>query len=151
MTEDIVVDSNVFIVSLLDESLLDSDGVKQRSLVIKYVEGIGDGRYIVHLPAIAFIEIVGIVRVKAGIGAAAAIKNRLAEWINLGLIRLYDLEERRTRSAVDLAIKHNVSRRKSLSAPDAPFIGLAEELDVRLVTLEKYFAAVSRQALVPAQ
>ena len=150
MTEDIVVDSNVFIVSLLDENLLDADGVRQRSLVIEYIDGIGDGRYLVHLPRIAVVEITGVTRGKAGVGAAAATKNRLAEWARLGFIRLYDLDERRARIAVDLVIRHNVSRRRSLSAPDATFIGLAEELNVRLVTLEKYFAVVTPRALVPA-
>lgn len=148
MTEDIVVDSNVFIVSLLDENLLDSNGVKQRALAIEFIEGIGDGRYTAHLPNIAIIEIVGIIRQKVTVGLASVIKNRLMHWVSLESIKLYDLEEPRARSAVDLVLRHNVSRRKSLSAPDAIFIGLAEELDMRLITLEKKFSKVSQRALV---
>ncbi len=147
--EDIVVDTNVFIVSLVDESRLNTEEQKQRPLAVSYFDGLEGGRYVIHLPRIAIIEIAGVTRVKAGFAIAAAIKNRLAQWVDLGLIKLYDLEEDRMKSAVDLVIQHNFSRRRSLSAPDATFICLAEELAVPLVTFEKYFETVSHRALVP--
>jgi len=148
VTEDIVVDTNVFIDSLLDENLLNSEEARQRPLVIRYIEGIVDGRYIVHLPRIAIIEIVGVTRRKAGAGAASLAKTRLAQWVDLGLVRLYDFQEARKQTAVDLAIRNNVSKRRYLSAPDAIFIGLADELEITLVTLEKSFSAASPRALV---
>lgn len=150
MTKDIVVDSNIFIVTLVDESRLNSEEIIQRPLVIDYIEGIGEGRYKVHLPTIAVIEIVGVVRVKGGVGIASAVKSRLSDWVNQGLITLHELDHIRTKTAVDLVMEHNISRRRRLSAPDATFICLAEELGTQLVTLEKYFASVSQRALVPA-
>lgn len=149
MTEAIVVDTNVFIVSLLDENRLNIKEKKQRPSAVMYINGLGKGDYLMHLPRIAIVEIVGVTRGKAGEGIAAAIKNRLAQWVSLGRIKLYDLEENRMSSAIDLVIRHNLSRRRSLSAPDATFIGLAEELQVRLVTFERYFESVSPRALVP--
>ena len=148
--EDIVVDTNVFIVSLLDESLLDTDGRKQRPRAIEYIDGLENGRYVVHLPRIALIEIIGVTRREAGAGPALVIKNRLEEWANLGLVKLYTLEEPRMNSAVDLVMRHNLSRRRSLSAADAEFIALAEELEISLISFEQYFPSVSARALVPA-
>ena len=149
-SEDIVVDTNVFIVSLIDESLLDADGRTQRPSAIAYLEGLENGRYVVHLPRIAIIEIMGVTRREAGAGPASVINKRLEEWVHLGLVKLYTLEEARMNSAVDLVMRHNLSRRRSLSAADAEFIALAEELEVPLITFEKYFPSVSARALVPA-
>ena len=148
--EDIVVDTNVFIVSLIDETLLNTEETTQRPSAIAYIDGLENGHYVVHLPRIAFIEIIGVTRSKTGAGTASAIKNRLEEWANLGLVKLYTMEEVRMSSAVDLVIRHNVFRRRSLSAPGAEFIALAEELEVPLITFEKYFPSVSDRAFVPA-
>ena len=148
--QEIVVDTNVFIVSLIDQSRLNAEEQKQRPLAVSYINGLQSGRYVIHLPRIAVIEIAGVTRVKAGIAIAAAIKNRLAQWVGLGLIRLYDLQEPRTTLATDLVIQHNLSRRRSLSAPDATFIALAEELEIPLITFEKYFNMVSPRVLVPS-
>ena len=149
MTKEIVVDTNVFIVALLDEDRLNTEERRQRPLALTYLNGVESGNYVMHLPRIAIIEIAGIVGKKADEAIASAIKNRLAQWVSLGLIRLYDLQEARMKAAVDLVIQHNRSRRRSLSAPDATFIGLAEELEMPLVTFEKYFETVSTRALVP--
>lgn len=150
MTEGVVIDTNVFIVSLIAEDRLNTEEQKQRPLAAKYIDGLERGDYVIHLPRIAIIEIVGVTRRKAGLGLAVAIKSRLAQWVSLGLIQLYDLQEDRMRSAADLVIQHNISRRRSLSAPDATFVGLAEELELSLITFEKYFGTVSRRALVLA-
>ena len=147
--EQIVVDSNVFIVALVEESQLNAEEQKQRPLAVSYIDGLEGGRYVIHLPRIAVIEIAGVTRLKAGIALAAAIKARLAQWAGLGLIRLYDLQEPRMTSAIELVIQHNLSRRRSLSAPDANFISLAEELGVPLITFEKYFSSVSSRAIAP--
>ena len=149
MTEDLVIDTSVFIVSLVDEEKLNTEEKQQRPLALTYINGMQKGEYLIHLPRIAMVEIVGVTRRKAGEGIAAAMKNRLIQWVALGLVRLYDLEENRMWSATDLVVQHNVSRRRSLSAPDATFIGLSEELQVRLVTFERYFESVSPRALVP--
>ena len=149
MTEGIVLDTNVFIVSLVDENKLNPEEKNQRPLAIKYINGLQQGEYLIHLPRIAVVEIAGVNRVKTGsLGLATVIKNRLEQWVSLGLMKLYDLEENRMRSATDLVIRHNVSRRRSLSAPDATFICLAEELGVSVVTFERYFGTVSSTALV---
>jgi len=50
VTEDIVVDSNVFIVSLIDPDQLNAEEARQRPLVIEYIEGIGDGLEVVGAP-----------------------------------------------------------------------------------------------------
>ena len=63
---------------------------------------------------------------------------------------MYDLDRSRMESSIELSITYNRSRKRSLSAPDAVFISLAEELAVNVVSFEKYFAEVSRQAVVPA-
>ena len=149
MTEEIVLDTSVFVTYLIDEDKLDADDKRQRPLAITYIDGLETGDYLVHLPMIAVVEIVGITRQKAGAGPAIAIKNRLEQWATLGLIRLHDLDETRMRSATDLVIQHNLSRHRSLSAPDATFIGLAEELGVNVVTFEEYFRSVSPRAVVP--
>ena len=146
---DIVVDTNVFIVSLLDESNLDVQGQEQRPFATAYIDGLEAGDYLIHLPRIAVIEITGVARKESGPATAAVIKNRLSQWISLGLIKLYDLQEERMSAAVELVMKHNISRRRQISAPDAIFIGLAEELGVPLVSFEKYFESVSDRALVP--
>ena len=146
---DVVVDTNVFIVSLLDESRLNEEESKQRPFALKYIEGLEAGDYLFHLPRIAVIEIAGVTRKKSGPATAAAIKNRLLQWISLGLIKLYDLQEERMLSPVELVIQFDVSRRHSLAAPDAIFVSLAEELGVTLVTFEKYLTSVSDRALVP--
>ena len=148
--EEIVIDTNVFIVSLVDEMGLDEDGKKQRPFAMAYIDGLETGSYLFHLPRIAPIEIVGVTRSKAGFALATVVKNKIVQWVNAGLITLYDLDEDRMRAATDLVVRHNLSRRRSLSAPDATFIGLAEELGVPLITFEKYFEAVSSRALVPA-
>ena len=147
---DIVVDTNVFIVSLIDESQLNAEERAQRPSAIAYIDGLENGHCVVHLPRIAFIEIIGVTRSKTGAGTASAIKNRLEEWASLGLLKLYALEEARMNSAVDLVMRHNLSKRRSLSAADAEFIALAEELEISLITFEKYFPSVSARALVPA-
>ena len=149
-TQDIVVDTNVFIVSLIDKSLLDTDGRSQRSSAIAYIDGLENGQYMVHLPRIGLVEIIGVTRREAGPGTASAIKSRLEEWAKLGLVKLYTVDEGRMNAAVDLVLRHNLSRRRSLSAPDAEFIALAEELEIPLITFEKYFPSVSVRALVPA-
>ena len=68
----------------------------------------------------------------------------------MGLIGLYDLDQNRMGSAADLVIQHNLSGRRSLSAPDAAFIGLAQELGVTVVTFEEYFKTVYPNAVVLA-
>ena len=147
--EQIVVDTNVFVVSLLNETILNEEEQGQRPLALGYVDGLEERRYVLHLPRIAIIEITGVVRVKTGVGIATAVKNRLAQWVGLGLIRLYDLQEARMTAAIELVVQHNLSRRRSSSAPDATFIGLAEELEIPLITFDKYFETVSKRALVP--
>lgn len=149
MTEGVVIDTNVFIVSLVSKDRLNTEEQKQRPLATKYIDGLESGDYVIHLPRIAVIEIAGVIRGKTGEGLATAIKNRLGQWVGLGLIKLYDLEETRMRSATDLVIQHNRSRRRSLAAPDATFISLGEELGVDVVTFEKYFKQVSHRAVVP--
>ena len=146
---EIVVDTNVFIVSLVDETRLDAQGKKQRPLAIAYIDGLEAGNYLIHLPRIAVIEIAGVARKISGPGAAAVIKHRLSQWISSGLIKLYDLQEERMSLAVELVIQHNISNRRWISAPDATFIGLAEELQVPLISFEKYFETVSERAMVP--
>lgn len=148
--EEIVIDTNIFVVSLVEENRLNEEEKRQRPLAMTYVNGLENGYYLAHLPRIAIIEIVGVIGRKAGSATAAAIKSRLEQWTGLGLIKLYDLDERRMRSATDLVIQHNISRQRSLSAPDVTFITLAEELGVNVVTFEKYFQAVSHKAVVPA-
>lgn len=150
MTDEIVIDTNVFVVSLVDESRLNEEEKRQRPLAITYTDGLEKGDYLVHLPRIAIVEIVGVIRRKAGEGRALVTKNRLEQWVSLGLIKLYDLDESRMRSATDLVIQHNLSGKRSLSAPDATFIGLAQELGVNVVTFEEYFQEVSHRAVVPA-
>ena len=102
--EEIVVDTNVFIVSLLDENILDTEAKEQRPLAQIYIVGLMSGRYQVHLPRIAIVEIVGVIRRRAGPGKASATKRMLDRWENSGLIRLYDLDEDRMRSATELVI-----------------------------------------------
>lgn len=148
--EEVVVDTNVFIVSLLEEHILDMDAGKQRPLAQEYIDGLQSGRYLVHLPRIAIVEIIGVIRKRAGPGIASAMRTRLEHWVNSGLIRLYDLDEKRMKSATERVMLHNLSTRRSLSAPDATFICLAEELGVSIISFEKYFQAVSNRALVPA-
>jgi len=148
--EDIVVDTNIFIVSLIDETRLNTEERTQRSTAMAYLDGLENGQYVVHLPRIGLIEIIGVTRRKTGVGTAAAIRNKLEQWATLGLVKLYTLEEVRMNSAVELVMRHNLSRSRSLSAPDAEFIALAEELEVPLITFEKYFPSVSARALVPA-
>lgn len=148
MTEGIVVDTNVFIASLISEDDPDEEDRKQRPLAAKYIEAMESGEYLVHLPRIALVEIVGVTRAKAGIGLAVAIRNQLTQWVSMGLITLYDLEDHRMTSATDLVMRHNISRRRSLSAPDATFISLAEELGLNLVTFEKYFRSVYSRAIL---
>lgn len=145
--EDIVVDTSVLIVSLVDETRLNDEEKTQRPLALHYIDGLETGAYRIHLPRIAPIEIVGVTRRKAGPSLAAVVKNRLAQWVNASLITLYDLDEERMRAATDLVVRHNLSRRRSLSAPDATFIGLAEEFGVPLITFEKYFGSVSSRAI----
>ena len=149
MTGGLVIDTMVFLVSLLDESKLNAEERKQRPLAIGYIDGLEKGEYLVHLPMVAIVEICGVSRRKVGAGPATAIKNRLEQWVSLGLLKLYDLDETRMRSATDLVLQHNLSRRHSLSPPDASFISLAEELGINVVTFEKYFQAVSHRAVVP--
>lgn len=149
MTEEMVVDTSIFIASLIGENKLDTEGKRQRPLAVMYINGLEKRDYLIHLPRIAVVEIAGVIRRQAGEGLAAAIKNRLAEWVGQGVIKLYDLEEKRMSSAIDLVIQHNLSRSRSLSAPDATFISLAEELGIRVVTFDKYWESVSRRALVP--
>lgn len=146
---DIVVDTNVFIVSLLDESNLDVQGQEQRRFATAYIDGLESGDYLIHLPRIAIIEIAGVARRESSPATAAVIKNRLSQWISLGLIKLYDLQDERMSAAVELVMQHNISRRRQISAPDAIFISLAEELGVPLVSFEKYFESISDRALVP--
>lgn len=148
--EEVVVDTKVFIVSLLEEYILDTDARKQRPLAQEYIDGLQSGRYLVHLPRIAIVEITGVIRKRAGPGIASAIRTRLGQWVNSGLIRLYDLDEDRMRSATELVMLHNLSKRRSLSVPDATFVCLAEELGVSLISFEKYFEAVYSRAKVPA-
>ncbi len=148
--EDIVVDTNVFIVSLIDETRLNTEERTQRLSAIAYIDGLENGQYVAHLPRIGLIEIIGVTRRKTGVGTASAIRNKLEEWANLGLVKLYALEEARMNSAIELVMRHNLSRRRSLSAPDAEFIALAEELELPLITFEKYFPSVSDRAFVPA-
>ena len=147
--EEIVIDTNVFIVSLIDENMLNAEEMRQRPLAKRYIDGLESGDYQAHLPSIAIVEICGVSRRKAGEGLASAIQDRLSQWVSLGLIRLYDLDQTRMGSATDLVIQHNFSKKRSLSAPDATFIGLAEELGVSVVTFEDYFKTVSGRAVVP--
>lgn len=146
---DIVVDTNVFIVSLLDESRLNEEERKQRPFALRYISGLEAGDYLFHLPRIAVIEIASVTRKKSGVGPAVVVKNRLSQWISMNLIKLYDLQEDRMMSAVELVIQYNRSRQRSLSGPDANFICLAEELGVPLVSFEKHFESVSDRAIVP--
>ena len=148
-TVPIVLDTNVFSVSLVDENKLNVEERGQRQSAMTYIDGMVHGRYLIHLPRIAIIEITGVIRAKTGVGVATAVKNRLAQWVSLGLIHLYDLQEVRMTSAIELVVQHNLSRRRSLSAPDATFIGLAEELGIPLISFEKYFETVSERAMVP--
>ncbi|MBI4299412.1 MAG: PIN domain-containing protein [Chloroflexi bacterium] len=150
MTENIVIDTMVFILTLVDGSKLNDEEKKQRPLVLKYMDGLEKGDYLVHLPRISVTEICGVARWKGGEGPAIAVKNRLSQWVSMGLIKLYDLDEDRMWAASDLAIKHNRSKNSSLSAPDAVLIGLAEELNTNLITFEKYFLSVSPKAEIPA-
>ena len=66
MTHEIVLDTSVFIVSLLDEAMLNEEERKQRPLAMSYTVGLENGDYIVHLPTIAVVEIAGVIRRKAG-------------------------------------------------------------------------------------
>ena len=85
---DIVLDTNVFIASLIDESQLNAEEWTQRPSAIAYIDGMENGHYVAHLPRIAFIEMIGVTRSKTGAETAAAMKNRLEEWANLGLVKL---------------------------------------------------------------
>ena len=151
MTVDRVLDTNVFVVSLLAEAILNEEERRQRPLAADYVADMGRGECVVHLPTIAIVEIVGVCRRKAGeLATAVALRRTLEELVGRGAIRLYEFGEARMKAAVDLVTVHNLSRRRSLSAPDAIFIALAEELGCELVTFEKYFSQVSKRAMIPA-
>ena len=150
MSEEVVIDTNVFIVSLLDESKLNSEEKSQRPLAVKYIDGLGEGDYLARLPTIAVVEICGVSRWKAGLSAAIATKVTIEQWISQGAIELYEVDVNRTAAAISLVIQHNHSKNRSLSAADATFIGLAKELDINVISFEKYFRKVSSKAVVPS-
>ena len=79
-----------------------------------------------HLPATAASEIFGVVRMKVVGGIPSAIKSRLYHRINEEVIILHDFNEHATRFDTGSVIGYNASIRRSLSAPNATFVHLAE-------------------------
>jgi len=148
MTGDVVIDTNVFIVSLLNEEDLNENERNQRPMAVKYINYLERGDYTAHLPTIGVVEICGVSRWEVGLAAASAVRARLADWVSQRIMKLYDINEDRMGSASTLVMKHNVSHRKSLSAPDASFIALSEELGFEVITLEKKFENVTDRATV---
>ena len=134
MTERIVIDTNALIVSLLDESALNSEELVQRPRASVYMEGLESGEYVAHLPMLVAVEIAAAIsrRTKTDrLALLARVKKSLIEWERNGQIVLYELDRNRMDGAVHVAEQYR------LRGADAVVAALAEELDASLKTFDK--------------
>ena len=134
MTEPIVIDTNLSIVSLLDASILNSEELNQRPLAAGYMDGLENGDYVAHLPMLVVVEITTAIsrRVTTDrLALLARARQSINDWEENGQIVLYELNRDRMEGAVRVAEQYR------LRGADTIVAALAEELDISLKTFDK--------------
>ncbi len=127
MVEEVVVDASVLVASFLN--------YEGRHLeALEYIRLLEAGDYLFHLPRLALVETLAAVNRRAQHRSPIYVlraKSYFEHWLADGKIVFYDLEESRTRRAVDVAL------RDRLSGADAVYAALAEELGLELKTFDQ--------------
>ena len=127
MVEEVVVDASVLVASFLEHQ-------DHHTKASEYIRGLEAGDYFFHLPRLALIETLAAVNRRARRNQQAYVanaKSSFEQWLAEGKITFYDLEESRTRNAVDIALRDH------LSGSDAVYAALAEELGLELKTFDQ--------------
>ena len=127
MVEQLVVDASVLVASFLDHQAHHAEA-------LEYTRGLESGDYFFHLPRLALIETLAAVNRRAQRNQRVYVsiaKSSFEQWLADGKIVFYDLEESRTRHAVEIAL------RDRLNGADAVYAALAEELGLELKTFDQ--------------
>ena len=122
--KEIVVDSNVFIASLID-----SDPFNQRGR--EFINKLEKGEYQFHLSIIVPIEVSCNIARKVGNEEGLETKDILENWIKENKIKVHSLDQKRMKEAEKYGILFK------LKGMDAIIVQLAIELDKPLATFDK--------------
>ncbi len=121
--KDIIVDSNVFIASLIK-----NDKFHQNSLDI--IERMENGELNFHISMITPIEICCVIARRVGIKEAKESEEIIQNWVKEKKINIYELNEKRMLEAQNRGINFK------LKGMDAIIVQLAFELNFPLITFD---------------
>ncbi len=122
--KDIVVDTNVFLASLVQRDEFHGDAEA-------FIEAMDSKEIRAHVSRIVPVEVCGAVGRRTGQREASEARDVLGTWIKEGKIKVYDLTEKRMKDAQEIAI------RARIRGMDAIAIQLAYELGVPFKTYDK--------------
>lgn len=121
--KDIVLDTNVFVASLVDKDEFHDDAEV-------FIDAMDSKKIRAHISRIVPVELCGAVGRRIGQKEALEAKDILRAWTKEGKIKLYDLNEKRMKVAQDIAI------RAGIKGMDAIAIQLAYELGMPFKTYD---------------
>jgi predicted nucleic acid-binding protein len=142
MPEHLVLDANLFVVSLLRPGRLNPEELRQRPAAREYVRRLQARDLVVHLPRLALAEVCGAIA-RRSIAQAQAVERIFAAWTEAELVRWYDLDSNRMHQAVEVAIL------RRLRGGDSIYAALADELGMSLRTYDTELLERSPRAATP--
>jgi predicted nucleic acid-binding protein len=121
---DIVLDTNVFVASLVKEDKFHKDAVA-------LIEALDSKKVQCHISRIIPVEVCAVISRRTGEKEASEAQEILEDWTKEGKIKCYDLNERRAKEAQKIAINAKIK------GMDAIAVQLSYELGVPLKTYDE--------------
>lgn len=121
---DIVVDTNVFISSLIEKDPFHMDAMD-------FMGRVETGRCRAHISRIVVVEIAGAISRRIDDESAREATEVMAGWITVGKVKTYDLNKKRMIRASEIAME------MKLKGMDAVVLQIADELKIPFKSYDK--------------
>ena len=133
---DFVVDSSVWIAGLKEDD-------PWHSQAFPFLQEFEQGIHRAYLPRLVLVEVCAKLGLALGPAVAIATRARFEEWQNLGWLVLHDLDESRTNSALDTALRYR------LRGADAIITALADEVQPPILAFDRRILSGYTNARLP--